>query len=185
MTGETLKILIDGGAQFLAFLRKRLADPEAAEDLLQQCFVRALKVGDAAPGEASTVAWFYRVLQNALIDFYRHRGAEKRKIDAAELDAIAAQDYPLPEELRHDICRCMNRLLPSLHPAYAEIVRRVDLQEERPGDVAAALGLTKNNLTVRLHRGRQALKQSLQRTCGACADHGCLDCHCKHPPASL
>jgi RNA polymerase sigma-70 factor (ECF subfamily) len=31
---------------------------------------------------------------------------------------------------------------------------------------------------VRLHRARQALKRELERSCGTCATHGCLDCTC-------
>jgi RNA polymerase sigma-70 factor (ECF subfamily) len=36
----------------------------------------------------------------------------------------------------------------------------------------------RNNLKVRLHRGRKQLRERIEQTCRACATHGCLDCIC-------
>ena len=72
----------------------------------------------------------------------------------------------------------MNTLIPTLKPEYAEILRRVDLEGAAVPSVAAELGISANNVTVRLHRARQALKKQLERCCGTCATHGCLDCTC-------
>lgn len=72
----------------------------------------------------------------------------------------------------------MHDLLPTLKAEYAEVVRKVDLEEQPVSAVAEAIGITVNNASVRLHRGRQALKKQLERSCGACAAHGCLDCSC-------
>ncbi|HZH03129.1 MAG TPA: sigma factor-like helix-turn-helix DNA-binding protein, partial [Myxococcaceae bacterium] len=74
-------------------------------------------------------------------------------------------------------------LLPGLKPEYAQMVRQVDLENRPLADVAVELGVTSNNATVRLHRARQALKKQLQRCCGSCAAHGCLDCSCRGRPA--
>jgi RNA polymerase sigma-70 factor (ECF subfamily) len=30
-----------------------------------------------------------------------------------------------------------------------------------------------------VHRARKALRQQVEKACGTCAEHGCLDCHCK------
>ncbi len=46
-------------------------------------------------------------------------------------------------------------------------------------DMAREAGITAKNAGVRLHRARQALKKQLERSCGSCAVHGCLDCSCK------
>jgi RNA polymerase sigma factor (sigma-70 family) len=165
--------------QFLGYLRKRLSDEQAAEDLLQPSLVRALEAGSALRDKDNLVAWFYRVLQNTLIDYYRHRAADQRKAEALERELVSAP-ASLPEEERDSVCRCMHGLLPGLHPAYAELVQRVDLRDEDPKEVASDIGITPNNLDVRLHRARQALKKTLERACGACAEHGCLNCDCRH-----
>jgi hypothetical protein len=38
--------------------------------------------------------------------------------------------------------------------------------------------MTANNIRVRLHRGRAALRSRLRALCGPCMDARCLDCHC-------
>jgi hypothetical protein len=71
-------------------------------------------------------------------------------------------------------------VLPALKPEYAEVLRRVDLAEEARETAAAALGITIGNLTVRLHRARQALRRVLELTCETCPIHGYLDCGCEY-----
>lgn len=55
----------------------------------------------------------------------------------------------------------------------------MDLLGELRERVAASLGVTLNNVTVRLHRGRQALKKRLQEMRLTCPIHGFLDCRCE------
>ena len=45
-------------------------------------------------------------------------------------------------------------------------------------DYAGTLGITAGNAAVRVHRAREALRKQVVRSCGTCAEHGCLDCHC-------
>ena len=61
---------------------------------------------------------------------------------------------------------------------YRELLEEVDLNGKEPDKVATKLGLTRNNLTVRLHRGRKHLRKALIANCGACSVHGCIDCTC-------
>jgi RNA polymerase sigma-70 factor (ECF subfamily) len=82
-----------------------------------------------------------------------------------------------------EVCACFNRLLPALHSGYGDLIRRIDLGGEDPAAVAKSLDITYGNLMVRLHRSRQALRKSLEHSCGACATHGCLDCSCGHGEA--
>ena len=44
---------------------------ETAEDILQEAFGRALTRVDTLRDDESAVAWFYRLLRNAVIDHYR------------------------------------------------------------------------------------------------------------------
>ena len=61
---------------------------------------------------------------------------------------------------------------------YADLIQAVELGGESPDVMAGRLGITSNNLKVRRHRARQALRRKLEETCRTCADHGCLDCTC-------
>lgn len=170
---EVVARLVAGHRDFLAFLEARLPDRDAAEEVLQAAFARTLEKGGAIRDSESAVAWFYRLLRNALTDHYRRRAAEARA-----MERHAQELLPKEEEVRSAVCACMRTLLPNLKPEYVEVLQRVDLEDAAIGDVATDLGITTNNATVRLHRARQALKRELERSCRTCATHGCLDCSC-------
>jgi RNA polymerase sigma factor (sigma-70 family) len=175
--------LVAGHRQFLAFLVPRVATVADAEEILQSAFVRSLEKGNTIEDGERSVAWFYRVLRNALIDYYRHRAVSTRVLaaGAAEVNAEIQHVPAADEELQSTVCRCYETLLPTLKPEYTEILRRVDLADETLVNAARALGISANNASVRLHRARQALRTRLQECCGSCAIHGCLHCTCDQP----
>jgi RNA polymerase sigma-70 factor (ECF subfamily) len=167
--------LLKNVKEFTAFARKRLGDPELAADAVQESLLKALKAADQLRAEENTKAWFYRILRRTIIDLYRRRDARDRALAELEREVNSPPDV---EEERL-ACACMERLLPAMRPQYAELIRQLDLNEARPDTVAASLGISKNNLNVRIHRARQQLKQRLEENCRVCAKHGCLDCHCE------
>jgi RNA polymerase sigma-70 factor (ECF subfamily) len=176
---EVLERLLQSHRDFLAFLTPRVPSPAIAEEILQAAFVRTLEKGGGIENSESAVAWFYRLLRNALVDYYRRRGREGRALESAAAASLPSE-LPSEPELSELICRCVTTLLPTLKPEYAEMIRRVDLEEQSLGSVAAALDITANNAGVRLHRARQSLKNKLEQCCGSCATHGCRDCSCSH-----
>lgn len=177
---DILSLLLARESDFRAFLRRRIADDALAEDLLQQSFLRAVQQEHHVRRPDQIVAWFYRILRNAAVDYYRARAASERKIEAfmQELAASGTDKTPALDELRPTVCACLERLLPALRPAYVDLLKRIDLNGESAATVAKDLGVTPNNLTVRLHRARQALRKSLEESCGICTKHGCLNCTC-------
>jgi hypothetical protein len=48
-------------------------------------------------------------------------------------------------------------------------------------DYADQAGINSNNAGVRVFRARDALRKQVQRSCGTCATHGCVDCTCGDP----
>jgi len=57
--------------KFLSFLASRVEDKTAAEDILQSAYIKAIEHGSEIREDESTVAWFYRILRNAITDHYR------------------------------------------------------------------------------------------------------------------
>jgi RNA polymerase sigma-70 factor (ECF subfamily) len=165
---------------FRAFLRTRLSDADAAEDLLQLSMIKAVERGHELKKNESAVAWFYRILRNALIDHYRAHAADRRKVEGLHRTMVVSGEDVVPalDISRPTVCACLGVLVKDLRPAYAELIRRIDLEGESPAAVAKDLRVTPNNLTVRLHRARQALKAGLEQSCGICTKHGCLNCTC-------
>lgn len=185
VTGHT-DLLIQNKVRFLTFLERRLGSRADAEDLLQTAYLRALAQAGNIRNEEKIIPWFYQLLRNLLVDHYRHRAAAARFEEhlAHETETTAVID---DEELFREVCRCVKDVSEALKGEYREILLRVELGDEPLQQVASDLGITPNNASVRLHRARRALRETLQATCGVCTEHGCLDCTCRkgtHGPPS-
>lgn len=177
ISGEALEKLLEHRAKFLGFLQRRVESREVAEDILQSAFVRGLEKGDTLREDESAVAWFYRMLRNAVIDHYRHNAAATRAAQewARDLETETGLD-----ELIHDVaCRCVEDVLSELKPEYRDAIKAVDIEERSMRDLAEKTGISENNAAVRVHRARQALRKQVNLTCGVCAEHGCVDCRCR------
>ena len=160
--------------QFLSFLQPRLGDRAAAEDVLQAVWLKAAEKADTIRHDESSVAWFYRLLRNAVADVRRRAVREERALAEGKLASSAGEE----PELKEAACHCVSALAATLKPAHARLLRRVDLDGASVPEVAVEESITPNNAAVRLHRARAALRDKLKLICGACARHGCLDCGC-------
>jgi RNA polymerase sigma-70 factor (ECF subfamily) len=79
-----------------------------------------------------------------------------------------------------EICACVTRLATTLKPEYAEALHAVEVRGTPVKAFAEEKGLSANNAGVRVFRAREALKKRVMESCGTCAEHGCVDCTCKH-----
>jgi RNA polymerase sigma-70 factor (ECF subfamily) len=160
---------------FVAFARKRLGDHHLAEDVVQESLIKALAADRHPETDEETTTWFYRILRRSIIDVYRKQGARSRALERFEKEL---PETPNAEEER-ELCQCLRRLMPLVPEQYRTLLEEVDLKGEDTGEVAEKLGVTRNNLTVRLHRARKHLRDALSQNCRACGTHGCLDCACE------
>lgn len=178
-----LDVLVENHRRFLAFLERRVGSREAAEDILQDAFVRSLDRAETVRDREAIIPWFYRLLRNAVVDHYRRTGAEERALAYAA--GIEDQSAPGPDEaLRDEVCACVNTLVETLKPEYTAAIKRVDLDGVSVTEFAREAGITANNAGVRLHRAHDALRRQVAQSCGTCATHGCLDCHCGSPTSA-
>ena len=177
LSPAAMERLVDSHRRFLAFLQTRVESRVVAEDILQSAFVRTLERGADVRDEESVVAWFYRVLRNAVIDHYRHRASTERAHEGWGKEFVA---HETPQaDLKQEICACVSGLLDTLKPDYRDALRIIDIEEGSLADLSKQAGISSGNAAVRVHRARQALLKQVRTACGSCAEHGCLDCHCK------
>lgn len=169
---ELLVMLAEQRPAFLAFVRRRVSSGADAEDLLQQGLLKAAERLDTLREGERLEAWFYRVLRNTIAD---HHAAWARREARLELLAREASMAP-PEEAA--VCGCSLGVLDTLHAEYAEVLRRVDIEEQSLDDVARDLAITPNNAKVRLHRARKALRTALLSYCGTDSVDACASCAC-------
>ncbi|HWQ90946.1 MAG TPA: sigma-70 family RNA polymerase sigma factor [Clostridia bacterium] len=166
--------IVENLRTFVSFARKRVADPHMAEDLVQESLVKALAAEHKPTNNESVVPWFYRILRRSIIDLYRRNDARGRSLERLSRELPEA---PNAEDERL-LCQCFKRLLPAIPAQYQEVITKVDLEGNDLAQVASQSGITKTNLTVRLHRARMYLRKALEKNCKACSKHGCMDCTC-------
>ncbi|MBN9166507.1 MAG: sigma-70 family RNA polymerase sigma factor [Myxococcales bacterium] len=159
-------------ATYLAFIRNRVRSGADAEDILQQALVKATERATDLRAPERTRAWFFQILRRTLADHLARWAVREAKLDELSVELAEAT----PEEVA--TCACSLGLLAQLRPEYAEMLRRIDIDDEPLPAAAAAMGITTNNATVRLHRARKALREKLQDLCGTQSLRACLDCSC-------
>lgn len=177
-TGIAVATLVSNRHEFLAFLERRLGSRALAEDILQEAFARSLIKVEQLEREESAVAWFYRVLRNAVADYRRRSDVSERKLEALSRELGEATE----PEIHAAVCQCVKGLAATLKPEYAAALQAVEVEGVAVKDFAAAAGISASNAGVRVFRAREALKLQVKRCCGSCADDNCRDCTCHAPP---
>jgi RNA polymerase sigma-70 factor (ECF subfamily) len=172
------RALVESRRELLGFLRRRLGSCEEAEDLLQRFSLRALERASSLRDVRTVRGWLGRVLASTIADHQRRAVRSRRREVAMDQSNIENFAVEPDGELDGAVCNCLYKLLPTLKPDYAEVVWRADILGEPRDRIAASLGTTSNNVTVRIHRGRRALKKRLEEMCLTCPVHGFLDCRC-------
>ena len=175
------RVLIEGHRDLLAFLHRRLGSREEAEEVLQRFAVRALERASDLRSVHSVRGWLSRILATTIADHQRRAIRHRRRevlMEQQDLE-LASQAITPDPEIDGVICDCLYKLLPTLKADYADVIWRADILGEPRERIAASLGATLNNITVRLHRGRQALRKRLEEMCLTCPVHGFLDCRCE------
>ncbi|MDP2305050.1 MAG: sigma-70 family RNA polymerase sigma factor [Pseudomonadota bacterium] len=168
-------VLVENHRAFLTFLERRVGDRAVAEDILQAAFTKGLERAGTLRNEEAAVAWFYRALRNAVVDYYRRNGARSRAL-AAFAEEVESEEPDV--ELTRAVCQCVARLADTLKPEFAQALKRIEVDGVPVKQFAEEAGITANNAAVRVFRARDALRKQVARSCGTCAEHGCLDCTC-------
>ena len=184
--------LVESHRDLLRFLRRRLGSEEEAEEVLQRFVLKASSRAGDLRNVKTVRAWLGRVLATTIVDFQRaaiRRRRHERAVEPEELSRLADLAIEPDAEIDEAVCDCLYQLLPTMKPDYAEVIWRADLLGEPRDQLAISLGTSVNNVTVRLHRARQALKLRLEQMCRTCVVHGFLDCRCdkdvRHPDSRL
>ena len=162
-------------SKFLSFLASRVEDGTVAEDLLQAAYIKAIQHSFEIRQDESTVAWFYRVLRNAIADHYRMASAQTRAHETYSAELSVSYE---PQTAR-TVCACIEEVIRDLKTEYREAIQLVDLGGATVESFAQSQQMTANNASVRLYRARKAVAKKLTAVCGTCAEHKCLDCTCR------
>lgn len=170
-----------------AFLRHRSPDADAADDVLQDVFVKALRAGQGFCTLDNPRAWLFQVARNAMVDRLRTSHPHEPLTDeladslAAETPAIAPVDA---------LADCLSLTLGELSVEDAAVLRACDIEGQTQHDFATAQGLSLSAVKSRLLRARQRLRDRMAQACqvqfepdGRVASH--VPRPPSHPPGSI
>ncbi len=136
-----------------AYIRRTCGQPDLADDILQETFLKFLKAPRPAMDEASTRAYLYQTATTLIADHWRRRKRE----EAWSLKTIFRTKTAEPATMRGDMARLFGRL------AHRERVllwlAYVEGFEHR--EIAGVMGLREKSIKVLLFRARKKLAATL------------------------
>lgn len=145
-------------SELRGYLIHRLGDIHAAEDLLQETFIKAMRQGKNFCDLDNARAWLFQVARNALVDRQRLRK------ETAEVP----EDIPAPEAPDEPIVAlgaCVGRVLTELTAEDRDIIEQCDLNGMKQADYAKAHGLSLAAAKSRLLRARNRMRETLSANC--------------------
>ncbi|OQX64775.1 MAG: RNA polymerase subunit sigma-24 [Chloroflexi bacterium] len=149
---------------------KMLANPQDAEDVLQNTFLKAIQALPKFEGRSSLSTWLYRIAANEALMTLRRRKPEiefSPTIDAIESEELALNEFTnwccLPEgdlissEAQSYLDQAIQELSEKLRVVF--ILR--DIEKLSIRETSEALGLTETTVKTRLLRARLKLRELL------------------------
>ncbi len=148
------------GAELYRFARRALGDAGAAEDAVQEAFVRAWRASDRYdPARASQRTWLFAILRNVVIDQVRAR----RSRPALAGDAGGAEPADLDDAVEHALTEWQ---VDAALGALAEDQRRALVEVHWRGrpyaEVAEELGVPEGTVKSRVYYGLRAMRTALE-----------------------
>lgn len=131
-------------------------DRESAQDLLQDCAVKALSAPSVPSDDAALRAWLFRILRNAWIDRLR-----RSRPEVAEVPESAAPSEYWSDDARLISTIAVRQAMERMPAAYRDIIALVDLCGFAYAEAAAILDVPVGTVMSRLSRARQDLLERL------------------------
>ena len=145
--------------------RLLLGDPQEAEDVVQDVFLKAHEAERVAQAPANWGAWLTRVAVNACRDRHRAGGWMQFRRRGSRPDEVALvaktpapSEAAISEETRRRIWAAFRELPRRQQEVF--VLRYID--EQTTPDVAAALGLSEGSVKRHLFRAVRHLRVSLR-----------------------
>ncbi len=149
---------------------KILNDPQDAEDILQETFLKALRALPSFEGRSSLSTWLYRIAVNEALMLVRKRRSNFVSIDAdredddSDVEPVEIVDWcclPEGDLLSAEARQFLDTAVQHLSPALRAVFVLRDLEGLSVKETADALNLTETAVKTRLLRARLKLREEL------------------------
>lgn len=152
-------------------------DRDAANDVVQQTFCKAIERLDTYRGEAALYTWFCQVCRNALIDHCRAKSREARAVVLFEdlpnlraiLDTLADAEIGQPDMAawRRDLQRLVQATVDALPERYADVLEWKYVEGWSVNEIAGRLDLGAKAAESLLTRARNAFREAILEMVGS------------------
>jgi RNA polymerase sigma-70 factor, ECF subfamily len=143
------------------FAKARLRDPLMAEDVVHDVFEAVLSGRAVFAGRAALRSWLTAVLKNKIVDTVRRSVGLDSLVDDDDDDAALAIACPQPGPAeiaeQHQLLTLALQRIEALPAGLRDAMRLRVLEEQSTEDVCRELGISEENLFVRIHRARKQL----------------------------
>lgn len=151
------------------YIMSMIHDTAEAEDLTQETFLRAYHRRDSLRNEGAQTAWLYRIATHVCLDRlrqYARRAPMESEIDIDQTD-VAELDTPSLQQTieRDEMSECVQGYLNRLSDSYRSAILLHDMHELTAPEIAQLLGVSLDNVKIRLHRARRKLSLALSAGC--------------------
>ncbi|MGI9950077.1 RNA polymerase sigma factor SigZ [Vibrio hyugaensis] len=146
--------------QLKNYIVKQTGDPDLADDILQEVYIKASQKIDQLEARSKIKSWLYRITHNAIMDHYRsHRSYEEL------IDNQVEEELPIELENLQNIGQCLRPMFDCLPEKYRQAMVLAELDGLPQQTVADQLGLSLSGTKSRIQRGRVKLKEILMDCC--------------------
>jgi RNA polymerase sigma-70 factor, ECF subfamily len=140
--------------------RRLMPDPDDADDLVQDAFLRALeRIATFDVGRAFG-PWFTRLLVNTGID--QRRKQTVRRSESQDPETLAGKSSPLRDTERAELRQSLDEALQQLPDRQRLIVSLFEIDGHSTEEVASMLSVSQVTVRWHLHQARRALRQALK-----------------------
>lgn len=174
--------LDEHGSVLYGFALARVHDPFAAQDLVQESFLAALKARDQFGGQSSERTWLVGILKHKILDFFRRKYKDPTVTIEDESDDTHGGSFDrqghwnlrggyAPARWGNDgvgalesaeFKATLDRCLEGLPQKTAQVFTLREMDELETEEICKVLNITATNLWVLLHRARTQLRRCLE-----------------------
>jgi RNA polymerase sigma-70 factor, ECF subfamily len=152
-----------------SFARHLTGNPDDADDLVQDTYLKAYKFWDKYEKGTNIRAWLFRIMKNSYINRYRKEVKEPNLVDFDEIQEF----YTSLKEVTNDeqdleakifggiLDDDVSKALDSLPPDFKTVVILCDIEGLSYEEIADFIDIPVGTVRSRLHRGRKMLQSQL------------------------
>ena len=143
-------------------VRRRLFDPNAVEDVVQNVFISVHRARQTYRAERPFSPWLGAIARNAAVDYMRERRRRGQREISLQLDGVPEPSVEPVTPREHELDPGLRDALERISPAQREAVELIHLAGLSVAEAAGRAGVSESALKVRAHRGYRALRGILE-----------------------